>query len=666
MKPADQDRLPTDRLLWTAAVVAGASVPHWPMLPPWIPVLLFGCIAWRLAALLLGWPLPRRAVRLVFAFAAFSAVLMQYRTINGVSAGSALLVVMVAMKFLESHTQRDQMVLMIIAYFLVFASLLYPQSVMSGVYLLVFAWITTVGMLQLGRGGPLLPNLPTARFAARLLLQAVPIMVVLFLLFPRLPGPLWAIPGATSSGSTGLSGSMSPGDITSLGLSDDVAFRAEFVGRAPKAQDLYWRGPVLSSFNGRTWTREPGMRGEVADTLEFLGSPVQYRVMLEPNGRHWAFALDMPSDWDSSTNIVMGSDYQLRAFFADPVDNKLDYTVTSYTRYRAREDLSDADRERLTRLPEGSNPRTRAMVDEWLASNPSPEELIAKALNVFRGEQFYYTLTPLPLGRNTADDFIFETREGFCEHYASAFTIMLRAAGIPARVVTGYQGGELNGIGRYYMIRQSDAHAWTEAWLEGSGWVRVDPIAAVAPERIALGSTSTPLTGGAAIQRGLARMSWVRTAALAWDTVNTYWNDWVVGYGPRLQRVLARALGIEHPHWRHLVVLATVTTALLLVALSVYLAWTFRARRKLDRASRCFARFSAKLARIDVEPPGATEMPADYAARAGRRVPRLAAEIDRVVGAYLSARYEPDERGESLLRFERLVEDFRPAKLQPR
>jgi transglutaminase-like putative cysteine protease len=501
MSTAMQSSITLQRLLWTAGVVIGASLLHWPELSVWIPVILCAAVIWRVAAAVIRWPLPNRGLRLLLAFLAFTAVLLQYKTINGVTAGSALLVVMVALKFLEAHTQRDQLVLMIISYFLVFASLLYQRGIVTGLYLLAFVWITTVGLLQLGRRGPLLPSWPTAKLAGRLLLQAVPIMLLLFVLFPRLPGPLWAIPGDTSSGASGLSESMSPGDITDLGLSDEVAFRAEFLSTPPAANDFYWRGPVLSNFNGRTWTRDPGTRRRVQDYLEFVGEPTEYRVMLEPHGHRWAFALDMPASWEGRRDVAMGSDYQLRVFFGDGVDSRIDYRVTSYTQYRAMEPLTEAELNQFRRLPEDSNPRTRELAASWLADNPTSAQIIARALNVFRGDEFFYTLTPPALGRHTADEFIFETKEGFCEHYASAFAIMMRSAGIPARVVTGYQGGELNSIGKYYIVRQSDAHAWTEVWLADEGWVRVDPIEAVAPERIALGSSRGTLERQSAMDR---------------------------------------------------------------------------------------------------------------------------------------------------------------------
>ena len=652
--------VPTDRLLWTAGVVVGASLPHWPSLPLWVPLLLGLCILWRLAAKLPRWPLPNRTLRILFAFVAFIGVLLEYGTINGVAAGSALLIVMVALKFLEAHSQRDQIVLVILAYFLVFASLLSERSIVVAAYLLAFVWITTAGLLQMGRHKTLLPSWPTAKFAARLLLQSVPIMLVLFVLFPRLPGPLWALPGSTSSGATGLADTMSPGDITNLGLSDEIAFRVQFLTPPPRASELYWRGPVLSQFNGRTWFRRPGMGRQVINTLEVGGDPTEYRVMLEPNRRNWLFAIDMPQSWTriGRLNIAMNSDHQLQVIGLPGTLNRIDYAVTSYTSYLAKEPLTGAEQAWYTQLPEGSNPRTRALASEWLADDPSPETIIERALDVFRGPDFFYTLTPPALGLHTADEFIFETREGFCEHYASAFAIMLRAAGVPARVVTGYQGAELNSFGDYYVVRQMDAHAWTEVWTSERGWVRVDPVAAVAPERISLGITRS--SAREALGTGvLSRLPWMRQALFLWDTVNVRWNEWVIGYGPQLQRSLLQYFGFARPNWRSLVTVAVFATAVLLGALTLYLGWTSRRQRRGDRAARSFARFTRKLERARMRPQLLGEGPQAYARHAAPTLPRAAAEIDAIVGSYLRARYEPDADGTALADLEHRVGRFR-------
>jgi len=653
-----------DRLLWTAAIVVGASLVAWPTLPVWIPLLLVACVAWRLAIAVLGWAVPPRSLRLVLATLAFLGVLAQYRTINGIEAGSALLVVMVALKFLESHAHRDQLVLMIIAYFLVFASLLTERSLWSAAYLLAFVWLTTVALLQVARRSALLPTRETARAGTRLLLQAAPVMLVLFVLFPRLPGPLWGMAQSSSSASTGLSDTMSPGDITALGLSDEIAFRVEFLSAPPGPSELYWRGPVLSSFNGRTWSRPEGMRRNVARTLEHRGAPVDYRVTLEPAASRWAVALDMPARWSASRTMVMGSDYQLRMFSFDRRPVRLDYTVTSYTDYRALEPLTEAEQRRFSSLPSGNNPRTRALAESWLADNPTPREIVARALAFFSSAQFVYTLTPPRLGQHAVDEFLFETREGFCEHYASAFAVMLRAAGIPARVVTGYQGGELNVAGGYYIVRQSDAHAWTEAWLTDEGWVRIDPIAVVAPDRIEDGSGRAALEAAGGGVPVIGRFSWVRDALLLWDAANVYWTRWVLGYGPELQRDLLAALGFDDAQWTRrlgvLLGLAIAATALVSIVLTFAIARAYRTRRRIDPAQRLFTAFTRRLAALDVAPRGATEAPAAYGRRAATALPQAADAIERIVDAYLRARYEPDPDRAALAELRTRVGGFAP------
>ncbi|HEX5419283.1 MAG TPA: DUF3488 domain-containing protein, partial [Gammaproteobacteria bacterium] len=334
--------LTTDRLLWAAGIVAGASLPHFGHLPFWVPVLLAASIGWRLAAHLRRWPRPGAVLRVALAGAACAGVLVEYGTLNGIDPGSALLVVMVALKYLETARHRDQLVLIIISYFLVFASLLYTQSLPLAVYLLGFVWIATVGLLQLGRRGALLAPRAFAGLAGKLLLQSLPIMLVMFVLFPRLPGPLWGIPDPSGSATTGLSETMSPGDITQLALSDEVAFRVEFFGPPPPADKLYWRGPVLASFDGKTWSsRRDPRKWQSGAAVEYSGRPTRYRVMLEPHEGRRLLALDMPVQWSGLSKMHLDGDYSLRLGFGPPSPRRLEYEVTSYTSYRARPPLTE-------------------------------------------------------------------------------------------------------------------------------------------------------------------------------------------------------------------------------------------------------------------------------------------------------------------------------------
>jgi len=664
--PARSARLSfeTERLLLTGTIVVGATVPHWTHLGIVFLALLAAAVAWRLAVALLDWPMPPRLVRLVLAFAAFTGVLFEYRTLNGVEAGSALLVVMVALKFLESRNQRDQLVLIMICYFLMFAAVLTERGPLVTAYLVALVWLATIALLQLGRRGPLLAHATTAGLSGRLLIHALPLMVVLFVLFPRLPGPLWGIPGSTSSGASGLSDTMSPGDITNLGLSDEIAFRVQFLSPPPRANFLYWRGPSMASFNGRTWSmQQGGRRGErVLDSVVVKGEPTEYRVTLEPSNRNWAFALEMPVRWSGERTLRMGSDYQLGTFFG-PRGRRLDYEVTSYTDFEAHEPLTPAEQRMFRALPDGSSPRARALAASWLTDSPSAETIIERAMDYLRSQPFQYTLTPPALGAQPVDEFLFETREGFCEHYASALTVLLRAAGVPARVVTGYQGGDLNPIGNYFIIRQSDAHAWTEAWLPDRGWVRVDGVAAVAPERVAIGSSGwsqSPATN----QIRTLRSSWLRRTALFFDAVNVRWHAWVVGYGPDLQRALLESLGIRNLRRAErgavLLGLAVALTVGVLLALQLHFAWRRRRRPRRDAAAEQFSAFTARLAKLAVTPRAPSEAPEAYAARAASALPEAAEEIAGIVGTYLRARYEPDPERHALDELRARVAAFRP------
>ena len=648
------------RLVWTAAVAAAACAPHVASIPLWIDAFLAACLAWRLAVAFLSWPAVPPSVCRLLAVAGLLGVLAEFRTINGIEAGSALLVVMVAFKMLEARGPRDYVVLLIVAYFLLFTTLLSATSIGTAAYVFGVVWLATVALLKIGRAGSTLSSAVSLKLATRMLLQAVPFAAAMFVLFPRLSQPLWGLPASASSGVTGLSDSMSPGDITNLGLSDEVAFRVDFAGPAPPPHELYWRGPVLIDFDGRTWTRRQGPSLN-RRSIEPLGAPTTYRVTLDASTRGRVFALDMPTRWDEQLFRVNG-DFQLELlrFGTRSSSAARSYEVTSHTSYRATEPLAPEEIADYLKLPPESSPRTRALVAEWLADNPTHEQIVERAFAWIASRVFYYTLTPPPLGDEPVDEFLFETREGFCEHYASAFAVMLRAAGVPTRVVLGYQGGELNGFTGLHVVRQANAHAWTEVWLEERGWVRVDPVTAVLPERVSFGSLSAATDRAARF----AVSGWMRDAALLWDAAKTYWSQAIVGYNAESQRSLLDGLGLRGLRLdERLVVLgALVLSAVLVlaVALSVYLQWRARLQRGADAAARIFAAFARRLARLRVAPPAPNEDPAAFALRAAAALPHAGNDIASITRAYLAARYEDDRDGRALAELKRRVSAFAP------
>ena len=357
----------------------------------------------------------------------------------------------------------------------------------------------------------------------------------MWILFPRIATPFWAVPIDTGSGTSGLGSDMSPGDISSLSLSDAVAFRANFNGEVPPPEDRYWRALVLTEFSGRTWSGddEPSIGGRARRQIIALGDPVNYEVTMEPTRQRWIYALEMPVEWDID-DTHMARQYQLLRH--PPVDQRLSYSVTSYPDYRVEVELRDLQKEHYTRLPADRNPQTAELAQRMRAESRSNEVFINRVLRMFNAEEFYYTLQPPPLGSDPVDRFLFESRQGFCEHYASAFAVMMRAAGIPSRVVLGYQGGEVNPLNGRMIVRQSDAHAWTEVWLPRRGWYRVDPTAAVAPERIDLGMSGAMLDGIGESWGLSAPTQWLYRAQFYWDAANAAWNEFVLAYGPDNQR----------------------------------------------------------------------------------------------------------------------------------
>ena len=620
-------------LPWSLFALAAAAATHLPYLPIWVTVALVGCGAARLVIERRRWRLPGPIPRMLLAVLCFLAVLGSYQTISGVGPGAALLTMMAALKLLETRRRRDQYVLLFIAIFLILTSLLREQYVWSLPYMLVAMLVTLTAWLQMSAVG----NRP-ARYAMlsslRMLGYAAPLMIVMWVFFPRIATPFWAVPIDTSSGTTGVSNEMSPGDISSLSASDAVAFRVEFESTPPPPKDRYWRGLVLTRFNGRTWTAfDPVFGRRDSYPIEYLDDPVRYRITLEPTRQQWVFALDLPADWNLS-NTFMGPQQQLAR--VHPIDQLVAYDVTSYTNYRLAPEKTRGLSDWYTDHPRDSNPRTLQLARDLRARVSSDADYAAAVLTMFAEQEFYYTLDPPRLGANSVDQFLFNTREGFCEHYASAFGLLMRAAGIPARVVVGYQGGSINPMNGQLTVRQSDAHAWNEIWLADRGWVRMDPTSAVAPDRIDMGMAAARFDA-VGIGWGLTAPSQLMfRMELAWDMITAKWNQWVVAYGPDQQQSFMEWLGMDNPTLRKMLFTLIMLVATLLVGITALLAWRFRPPTS-DPAARLFARFQSR-ARVPAE---LGEPPLAYGARLVSMYPEHREQVDAVIRSYLEVRYGP-------------------------
>lgn len=647
-------RLDTRNVAWMALSMALVTLPHVERLPVWITALAALAIAWRLY---LGWKggqLPRKWLLLTVVAGASAGIYVSFGTLFGRDAGVALLVVMLTLKLLEMASMRDAMIVIFLSYFVVLTNFLYSQTIPTAALMLVGVWVITGTMIGLQWREGALRYQETLRLSAIMLAQATPLMLVLFLLFPRVQGPLWGLPRDAFAGVSGLSDSMSPGTLSQLSLSDAVAFRVQFQGEIPKPNQLYWRGPVLWYFDGTSW--HMGMTFESA-TPSYApvgtGAAYSYTVTLEPHDKRWLFALDLPAKLAPESRFT--TDFQMLA--NRPVRSRTRYEMTSHTSYRlGYEGLSPYERRRALQLPDGYNWRTRALALNMRNAARDDEDMVKQVLAMFRTQPFFYTLTPPLLGDNPVDDFLFNTRSGFCEHYASAFAVLMRAAGIPARVVTGYQGGEVNPIGNYMIVRQSEAHAWAEVWIAGRGWVRVDPTAAVSPLRVESGiAAAVPATD--ALPLALRSNSeWLRQLRFTWDSFANSWNQWVLGYNPERQYWLLSRVGLDRA--------TSQTLALILLGITAFITCIFAVviLRRLHRHARdpvvaIYARFCRKLARRGAQ-RAPSEGPADFAERAARRVPEAAAAIRAITESYIALRYGAGSDRAQVRRLKRLVREL--------
>lgn len=660
---ADYERSLTPPLLgrqWLLAALFLVSLPHLLRMPWWFSALCLAVFAWRLLHELRGYDLPGRLLRYLLVLLGTVAVGGAYRTYAGLEPGVALLNLMLCLKLLELRTMRDALIALFIGYFMVLGGFLFDQSILMGSYLFLVVLALTAALIAL--------NHPTGdrshyrfyfRTGGKLLLQAIPLMVVLFLLFPRLSSPLWGTPESKTA-KTGLSEFIEMGTISKLVDSEEVAFRVDFDGPIPAANALYWRGPVMWLTDGRRWERTQIRPERRLPDFTPSSDEITYTVTLEPNNRHWLFALDLPLAIPTLPNndTFVTSDFQLLS--KNPVTTKFRYQVRSATQFTLQE-MRPWMRTMGIGLPLHANPKTLALGRSWREQGLQGNELVQRALNLFREQPFYYSRQPPLLGDEPVDEFLFTTRRGYCEHFATAFVTLMRAANLPARVVTGYQGGELNELGGYLIVRQSNAHAWAEVWLGERGWVRVDPTAVVPTERIedtadAVRFNTTELTNAQIRGFSLLRefyWKWVH----GWDVLNHNWNTWVLGFDQERQQELLQKLGMGKLDWQWLI---GIMAGLLIMVVSAIGAITFLRRpRHRDPVLRLYLQFCARLEKAGFVRE-ANEGPEDFARRVIRQRPDLAKAVNQISKLYIRMRYTRYARDNNLQQLRRLITAFRP------
>jgi transglutaminase-like putative cysteine protease len=647
------------QLRWLGALLIAVQLPQTAHVPLWVAATGILLVGARLSLAgrrsfdeRLGSPRALSWLLALVAIALGLSIRQSYGYFLGRDPCVAFLFVLVGIKFLETRSARDGTLLVCLACFLIVTPFFYSQSLLA-------AAAALPAMVVLGAALGSLAVPPSSAAASRdwrqplratvaMLVQGIPLAALLFLLFPRISGPLWGLP-SDHAAKTGLSDRMAPGQISELSLSDAVAFRVDFRGDVPPPALRYWRGPVLSTFDGRAWTLGP--RRTDGTLAGGAGAPVEYTVTLEPHGRPWLFALDLPASLPQlvadpggpatgGAAALLTRDQQLVA--RTPLTRPLQYVQTSiladgFAVQSGPALATDvAENTRLPATPGQRNPRTVGFARELRRAAPDDAAFVRAVLAHFRNEPFHYTLEPPLLGADPVDDFLFDTRRGFCEHYASAFTMLLRAAGIPARVVTGYQGGEINPSGGYMIVRQSDAHAWAEALLDGR-WRRFDPTGAVAPSRIEMGL-------GGALPAGepvplLARLdaTFLKRLQLSWDALNHGWRRHVVGFNYERQRSLWQEFHLDRfAPWQIAAGVAAITV-LWSGALLGWLAWR---RRRRERERVLWESLCARLARAGL-PRAPHEGPLAYSTRAAERWPDFAAAFAVIGDAYAALRYGP-------------------------
>ena len=647
--------------LFLLAVIAWVIAPHAAHLPIWCSALAAGVLVWRAVLAWQNKALPGLGWRVLLLTAAILGTWLSYKSLTGREGGVTLAVVLLCLKTLELRARRDAFVVFFFGFFIIITHFLFGQSLLLALAMLLGLWglLAAVVNAHMPAGRP--PLWLPIKTAGRLMLLGAPIMAALFMLFPRF-APLWGIPSDQAAGKTGLSDSMQVGQVASLALDDGIALRLKFEGAAPPKSALYFRGPVLSEFDGQKWQMDaslPQQRpawGQLGTQLQGgvqgSGSIYRYQVTLEPSYRPWLLALENPIAVQDLPERPVWQSSDLQLLMRRPASDLLRYAASSQVQYRYDLQLPIWRQQHLASLPAGSNPRTVAWAQQWWQQAQAQQPQASKAQlaqqfaqhlqSTLHDGDYHYTLSPGLYGQHSADEFWFDKKEGFCEHIASSFVIAMRAVGVPARIVTGYQGAEQNTVDGYWVVRNSDAHAWAEIWLAGAGWQRFDPTGAIAPwrvdmqqRRLAAPPTALGQAVGAVVGTNL-----LQNLRSVWDAGNNAWNQWVLNYSQTRQLDLLKKLGFTQPSWQSLVQVLGVLLAVAALAAGLVGYWQ---KRQIDPWLRLLSAARACLAKQGV---GSAE----------HETPRqLAARVSQVQGSAAwqdwllqleALRYRPHERAQ--------------------
>jgi transglutaminase-like putative cysteine protease len=661
-----QQQIPRNALVWIIASQLALVAPHAARLPIWVLLVYIMAVVWRIQVYRGRWSFPGKVVKVVMTLSGFLGVVASYGSLVGLEPTVALLLIAFALKLVELVHRKDAYVLLFLGYFICITEFLFSQDLLITLYSVFTVVLVTTSLVALHQPGEHRFNRGSLKLASVMLLQALPLMAVLFFLFPRF-GPLWSVPIKNHAAKTGMSDHMKPGDVASLSQSAEVAFRVKFEGDIPPTSELYWRGLVFSKFQQGAWSGldyyeiPAGERRhqEVATG----GEPLRYSVIMEPTQQNWLYSLQYAVS--ASSGVMHGSDYRL--FSAGPLESEHMYTVRSWPHSKVESELSPWRRKTELQLPPLGNERARQLALDLYIAADSDRKFVNGVLQHFNRENFHYTLRPGVISsKNGIDEFLFETRKGFCEHYASAFVFMMRSAGVPSRVVAGYQGGEINPVNRTVLVHQFDAHAWAEVWLAERGWVRIDPTSAVAPERIEWGLEEAMAAEGSFLADAplsvlrFRKLPLLNQLRLRYDALTYRWQSLVVGYNRDSQfRLLHEMFGEVSSRLFVTLFLGSWLLVLAPVAISLLRR---RSTHEISPLDKHYLDFCQRMDSVGLARQKG-ETPEHFFLRVKDELPDIEEDLQRITGLYNTLAYAGAVASPSALQdFISAVKAFKPER----
>lgn len=650
------EAIPSAVLHYLLLSVGCIVLPHAWNVPPQIAYFFAVLWLWRVIGFWLPRYLPPKTLLFGLTLWGMAILYYQHQGLFGRDAGVNLFIVALALKLFEISAGRDVYLVVYLAFIVAATLFLYQQSLLMAAYsvlvcvsLLAVLCVMNSNTVQLGFA---------LKTASTLLLQTLPLTLVLFMLFPRLEAPRWAFLHDKSLARSGLAETMEPGSISELGLSDELVFRVKFNGKAPMQSELYWRGPVFTQTDGKQWRpNKSAVSSRYPASIQFSGEPWRYTLLMEPQAKPWVFALDLPAALPAP--LTQRADLQVLTT-ANPA-LRAEYELRSYAHYQTGA-LTALEQQENTALPDNPAPRLLQLVQQLQGNERRPEVFTQQVLQYFASQPFYYSLTPPVMETNPIETFLLDTRKGFCSHYATAFVYLMRLAHIPARVVSGYQGGRLNSVGGFFEIRQADAHAWAEVWLAEQGWVRIDPTAVIAPERIEHGvNIDQQLASGLLnfspfdpAQQGNVWAGWYQTLRQGWQNLDYGWQRWVINYNLSNQMRLLAGMGMPDM----VSVLRWLLISITLLTAAVFALLMSKPRRPTDVATRYYHQFCAQLAPLQLH-KAAGESATAFAERVAHAYPQLTPVLQQVTQDYLTVRYGPEPTSAQLARLKQEVASFK-------